>query len=107
LGAEQIKVRNETDHRLEHICAIVYEVRYTDLSAVHGFLWPLTAKAYVAAVDTGALKEAMAIKPLHRPFLNSPSTFGNDPHLPAKPAHKRWNHIEHALVRGRVQCVIK
>ena len=63
-GAEQIQVRNDTGHRLEHVRAIVYEMGYADLSAMQGFLRTLETEAHIATVDTGTLKEAMVVEPL-------------------------------------------
>src|SRR5581483_276613 len=34
LGSKQIQIRNDTEHRLEHVAAVVYKVRYCDLAAM-------------------------------------------------------------------------
>jgi hypothetical protein len=79
LGAKQIQVRNDSNHRLQHVRAIVYEVGDADLSAMHGFLRTLATETHIVAVDAGSLKEAVVVEPLHVSILNASTALGDNP----------------------------
>jgi hypothetical protein len=107
LGAEQIQVWNDTAHRLEHVRTIVYEMGYANLSAMQGFLRTLETETHIATVNTGTLKKAVVVEPLHCSGLNAWSALGDDPDSPIESSYEIRNYIKHALVGRGVQCVFE
>lgn len=107
LRPKQVQIRNDTDHRVKHVGAIVNEMRYPQLTAMHRLLRPLQTEPYISIVDTSTLKEPVTLEPLHRPFLDALAAFGNDPHSPAESTYERRNDIEHVLIRRSAQGVLQ
>jgi hypothetical protein len=85
LWPKQVQIWNDTSHRIEHVGAIVNEMRYPELTAMHRLLGPLETE----------------------PYLDALAAFGNDPHSPAESTYERRNDVEHALIGRGAQGVLQ
>lgn len=102
LRPKQIPIGEDSGHRIEHICAVIKEVRYPQFTTMHSFFRPPAAEPHIANV-----KESMAFEPLHRPFLNAFAAFGDDPPLSIRADHNRLHDLDHALIERREQDIFQ
>jgi hypothetical protein len=105
LRAEQVAVRHDAFEVVQHVGAVVDEVRDVQLPAVVGLLRPLQAEAQVVGRHAGALEEAVVPKPCAALGLHAGPAFRHQPHAAFELVDQRRHGVEHAVVGRRVERV--